>query len=140
MDYLFDSTPSSIHAYGVLDRSLGQEVAAYVHAHYPHKLTFHAQVSWMSPIKTRRLTIIGTKKIAVVDDIESENKFKLYSKTGKVKTFKLDTTEALFYVVADFIRAIKTHSAPIADGTQGMRVVKCIETTNKSIRTNKTST
>lgn len=152
MDYLFTATPKHITATGRKDRSLGQETVAYISVEYPGNLFFHTHVSWLSPIKIRRMTFVGTKKMLVYDDIEPSEKIKIYDKsvtvtrakhlrdlrvgyrTGAISIPNIPTQEGLFSMVKEFVQTIRTGKSPISDGAQGLRVVRCIEETNKSLR------
>jgi predicted dehydrogenase len=134
MEYLFKSKPISVRATGIIDPSLGQETSAHIEARYPGHILFHAHVSWISPVKTRRITIVGTKKIAVFDDMEPKNKIKLFDKNGSMTVPKLDHEEALMGVVSEFRDALSKHRPPRTDGAQGTRVVGYAEATTTSLR------
>lgn len=152
MDYLFTATPKNITATGRKDRSLDQETVAYICAEYPGNLFFHTHVSWLSPVKIRRMTFVGTKKMLVYDDIEPSEKIKIYDKsvtvirakhlqdlrvgyrTGAISIPNIPTQEGLFRMVKEFVQTIRTGKLPIADGSQGLRVVRCIEEATTSLR------
>ena len=145
MDYLFGKPPSSVRATGLQHIVLAQETVAYIRARYPGDLFLHCHVSWLSPIKIRRMIFVGTKKMAVYDDIEPSEKIKIYDKSVSVTTLhvgyrsgnaivpKLGVEEGLFGVVSEFVRSIRTGREPLTGGTQGLLVVRCIETATKSL-------
>ena len=147
MDYLFRLTPTSISATGLTDGSLKQETVAYVSTHYGKRVFLHTHVSWLSPIKIRRMIFVGTKKMAVYDDMEPSEKIKIYDKSvsvtkelrvgyrsGAAFVPRLGTEEALSGLVREFTRAIVSGKQPRTDGTQGFLVVRCIEAATKSLR------
>ncbi len=153
MHYLFGKTPTQISATGIAQQDLHQETVAHIAATYDHSLFLHSHVSWLSPIKIRRMIIVGTKKMAVYDDVEPSEKIKIYDKSvsvtsdpkeayalrvgyrsGAAVVPKLEVGEALFGVVSEFTRAITAGRSPITDGNQGLLVVRCIEAATKSLR------
>jgi len=147
MDYLFSGKPISIAATGMNHQDLKQETVAYITAHYPTDLFLHCHVSWLSPIKIRRMIIVGTKKMVVYDDMEPSEKIRIYDKSvtvthdlrmgyrsGAVIIPKLGVQEALSGVVSEFVRAIRTNKPPLTGGTQGALVVHCVEAATKSLR------
>lgn len=153
MDYVFGQTPISITATGLSDASLGQETIAYVSARYGKSLLLHTHVSWLSPIKIRRMMFVGTKKMLLYDDIEPSEKIKIYDKSvsvnrdpkdvyalrvgyrsGDVSIPHIGVEEGLWGMVREFARAIRTSKPATTDGTQGYRVVRCIEAATKSLR------
>lgn len=148
MQYLFGATPRKISATGIMQKDLHQETVAYITARYPSDLFLHCHVSWLSPIKIRRMIIVGTKKMVVYDDVEPSEKIKIYDKSvtvthdlhmgyrsGAVIIPKLGVQEALSSVVSEFIHAIRTNKPPRTDGTQGLLVVESIEAATTSLRT-----
>ncbi len=147
MDYLFGTKPISVTATGMSHANFNQETVAYISAQYPNSVFMHAHVSWLSPMKIRRMIIVGTKKMAVYDDIEPSEKIRIYDKSvtvthdlhmgyrsGSVTIPKLGVREALSGVTAEFVRAIRTGTSPLTDGTQGALVVRCVEAATKSLR------
>lgn len=153
MHYLFGMAPTQISATGIAQEDLHQETVAHIAATYDHTLFLHSHVSWLSPIKIRRMILVGTKKMAVYDDMEPSEKIKIYDKSVSVTTDpkqayalrvgyrsgtavvpKLDVGEALYGVVSEFIRSIRTGKPPLTDGNQGLLVVRCIEAATKSLR------
>lgn len=147
MDYLFGKTPTHISATGIRDASLGQETVMYISAQYGQHLFMHTHVSWLSPVKIRRMLFVGTKKMLIYDDIEPSEKIKIYDKSvtvthdlrvgyrsGSVFIPHISTEEGLYGMVSEFVRAIRTGKPPVTDGTQGLRVVRCIELANSSIK------
>lgn len=147
MDYLFGQKPTSISATGMMDSSLKQETVAYVSTHYGKHIFLHTHVSWLSPIKIRRMIFVGTKKMAVYDDMEPSEKIKIYDKSvtvtkelrvgyrsGAAFVPRLGSEEALTGIVRQFVRSIRTGKPAQSDGTQGLLVVRCITAATKSLR------
>ena len=55
-------------------------------------------------------------------------------RTGDVWAPRLDATEALHYVVAEFLESIREARKPLTDGEAGLRVVRILEAAQKSIK------
>lgn len=152
-DYLFGQMPTGIAATGISQKELHQETVAHIAISYGQTLFVHSHVSWLSPIKIRRMIFVGTKKMAVYDDMEPSEKIKIYDKSvsvardpkqsyalrvgyrsGAASVPRLGVEEALTGVVREFVRAVRTGRPPRTGGTQGLLVVRCISAATKSLR------
>ncbi len=125
---------------------------AFLTLRYPSGVLAHAHLSWLSPVKVRRLTIAGRSKMAIWDDVEPSEKVRIYDKgvetnpdyessarrmvsyrTGDMHAPALDATEALTKGIENFYRAI-TAGEPVRSAAQdGLAVVRVLEATDKSI-------
>lgn len=136
-----------------------QEEIFYLHLDYPKKVSCHLHVSWLSPLKIRRMMIVGTKKMAVYDDVEQSEKIKIYDKgviveklkkgtktaeqvrigyrSGDIKSPNLDIKEALRIMSSEFINALETRKKPLSDGEFGLKVVNILEVATSSSRSGK---
>jgi predicted dehydrogenase len=156
MDYLFGKSPVTISATGILHKELKQETVAYIVASYANNLLLHCHVSWVSPIKIRRIMFVGTKKMLIYDDIEPSEKIKIYDKglsffkdpkqsyqlrigyrSGSALIPNIPIEEGLFNMAEEFIRSIRLNVPPLTDGYMGLRVITCLETATKSLRRHK---
>lgn len=130
---------------------------AFINVEYPD-LNVHLNISWASPVKLRHTMIAGSKKMIVYDDIEPDEKIKIYDKSidfnlapeesawlstvsyrvGDIQIPKLwpANVEGLALSFADFIQAIKNKTAPKTDGYAGLRVVHLLENISKSAASN----
>lgn len=107
-------------------------VLAYVHA------------SWLDPHKIRQLTIVGSKKMAIFDDMEPEHKLQIHDKTVDSKTLaitsgavtfpRLDTTEPLLLECQEFINCMRERRQPLSDARQGLEVVRTLETAQRLLQ------
>ncbi len=101
----------------------------------------HGHVSWLDPHKTRKFTIVGSKKMIVFDDVVSTEKIKIYDKgvipkeygsygeslslrDGDIYSPAIKITEPLKIECQHFIDCIKTGKKPISDGQNGLDVTK----------------
>jgi len=151
MDFLIDKKPISVSSSGKAHIN-GLEDTAYVTAHFDNNMIAHFHVNWLSPVKVRTTLIGGEKKMLVWNDIEADEKIKVYDKGVEVQTTegihrrrvsyrsgdmwapKIDQTEALKLESKYFIDCITNNETPINDGHSGMRVVKMLVACNESIR------
>jgi predicted dehydrogenase len=151
--YLVPQKPLSIIATGISHTSTDIENIAYLTIFYESALIVHINLSWISPVKIRKILIGGTKKMIVYDDIEPTEKIKIYDsgytmqnaeditrmhveyRIGDIFIPKLDATEALNGLAKDFINAAETNSDPISNSGLGLSVIKILEAAERSIKT-----
>lgn len=152
MDYLVEQKATAVVATGKSHFESGLEDIAYLTVFFPDKMIAHFNVNWMSPVKVRTTLIGGDKKMIVWNDLEPDEKIKVYDKGVKVKSTenvynllvsyrsgdawvpKIDQIEALKLESEYFIDCITHNRAPINDGKSGLRVVRILEAANKSIK------
>src|SRR5918997_172004 len=125
MDYVVGRTPTALTATGSCHIEPGIENIAYVQLRFDDSLIANFHFNWLSPVKIRRTLIAGSRRMIVYDDIEPTEKVRVYDsgvtrneqepdeeetyqtlvsyRTGDVWVPKLDSTEALRYVVAEFL-------------------------------------
>ena len=157
MDYLVEREPVALTATGSSHIEAGIENIAYVMLRFRDSFIAHFHFNWLSPVKIRRTLIAGSRKMIVYDDIEPTEKVRVYDKgvttnriesdtdkeaayrtlvsyrTGDVWVPKLDSTEALTHVSAEFLDSILNKRAPLTDGSAGLRVVRLLEAAQESI-------
>lgn len=155
MDSLIDRQPLALTALGSCHIESGIENIAYLVLLFPDDFIAHFHFNWLAPVKIRRTLIAGSSKMILYDDIEPTEKVRVYDKgvtasrvsdreaayqtlvsyrTGDVWAPKLDSTEALKYVVADFLDALRLGRKPLSDGQAGLRVVRLLEAAQQSIK------
>ena len=153
MDHLLGRPPRAISATGVAHFENGIENIAYISAFYDNNLLGHIHVNWLAPVKVRKTLLSGSKRMVIYDDMEPSEKIKIYDRgidvvhdreaiynilieyrTGDMLAPKIDLTEALKRVTAEFADSIDQSRAPLTDGHAGLRVVRILEAANKSIR------
>jgi predicted dehydrogenase len=123
---------------------------------FPGGKLAHIHVSWLDPHKTRKLTVIGSKKMVVFDDTLPGYKvtihdkgFRLNEKTesnagwitvtqGDIINPNMDATEPLACEAKQFIECIRTGTKPISDGASGAQVVAVLEHGQRSLETGQT--
>src|SRR2546426_9179845 len=155
MDYLLDRQPDAVSAIGSCHIEQGIENIAYLMLHFPDDFIAHFHFNWLAPVKIRRTMIAGSRKMILYDDIEPTEKVRIYDKgvttnrtsdsaadyqtlvsyrTGDVWAPKLDSTEALRHVVAEFLNSIRGAHQALTDGAAGLRVVRLLEAAQQSIK------
>lgn len=78
--FLLGQNPTSVSAKGVSCVFEGTFDVAYLNMIFPNKISTYIHVSWLDPCKVRRITVVGSKKMAVLNDVENEQKIKIYDK------------------------------------------------------------
>jgi len=144
--------PAEVSACGQSYITEGIEDVVFCSISFKDKTMAHIHVSWLDPHKTRKLTVVGNKKMAVFDDMESSEKIRIYDKGVGVnpdyRTYGEDLTlrfgditipsikmkEPLRAECEHFIQSIQTGQRPRSDGYNGLRVVKVLEAAQKSLK------
>jgi len=155
MDYLIERQPEGVSALGSCHIEPGIENIAYLVMRFADDFIAHFHFNWLAPVKIRRTLIAGARKMILYDDIEPTEKVRVYDKgvtanrigdreadyqtlvsyrTGDVWAPRLDASEALRYVVAEFIDSIRSARKPLTDGAAGLRIVRLLEAAQQSIK------
>ncbi len=156
--YLLGKKPVSVSAQGMACVFDGIYDVAYVNLVFPGNVSAYVHVSWLDPCKVRRITVVGSKKMAVYNDVESENKIKIYDKgvntheytngsfgefqcsyhSGDITIPSIRFTEPLREECQHFIESIVNQTEPSSDGRDGLEVVKILETAQHSMSNGQT--
>jgi predicted dehydrogenase len=150
--YLLGKRPISVSAQGSPCVFDGIHDVAYINLRFPDNISAHIHVSWLDPCKVRRITVVGSKKMAVYNDIDNESKIKIYDKgvdapeytngfgefhcnyrTGDITIPNIRFTEPLRQECQHFIDCIVNHTEPCSGGHDGLDVVKILETAQHSL-------
>jgi predicted dehydrogenase len=150
MDHLIQGGPEAIVATGQTHLN-GHADIAFITLYFPDKIIAHINVNWLSPVKVRTTLIGGEKKMLVWDDIEADEKVKVYDKgvnisstegvynllvnyrSGDVWAPHLEQVEALYQELAYFVDCITNDLTPLNDGKAGLRIVKMLEAASESL-------
>jgi len=151
MDHLIEDSPEGLVATGQKHLN-GFEDVAFITLYFPNQVIAHVNVNWLSPVKVRTTLIGGEKKMLVWNDLEADEKVKIYDKgvdinnregvyellvsyrSGDMWAPQLEQVEALRLELAYFIHCLNTGEQPMNDGAAGLRVVRMLEAANKSLR------
>lgn len=149
--YLTEETPYEVQCVGGDYLRDGIEDVAFIYMKFPDGKLGHVHVSWLDPHKIRKLTIVGSKKMAVFDDMESSEKIRVYDKGvvaapdsalyGDELTLRfgdiiipfLKMQEPLLLECQHFVDCIIEGKKPISDGENGLEVLKVLDACDRSI-------
>jgi predicted dehydrogenase len=126
---------------------------AYVELDFPGNVLAHLHLSWLDPCKVRRLTVVGSRKMVVYDDMEPSEKIRVYDKgveappyTDSYEQFRLSYrhgdvvvpsipfSEPLKLECQHFVDCILNHCQPQSNGEVGLKVVRILELADISLR------
>jgi predicted dehydrogenase len=150
--YVLGMEPETVSAQGTACVIENIHDIAYLHMTFPGNVLAHIRISWLDPCKVRRITVVGSKKMAVYDDVESLEKIRIYDKgvevppyTSTYEEFKLSYRygdvviphlshmEPLRIECNHFLDSIRNKTQPLSNGESGLRVVKVLEAAERSL-------
>jgi len=151
--YILREFPVSINAQGKAHFKEDIEDVATMTLNFPNGTIAFIHNSWLDPDKIRKITIVGSKKMLVYDDISQNEKIKIFDKGveappyydsyaefhfsyryGDIYTPRLNQYEPLRRECEHFIECIREGKTPRSDGYSGLRIVSILEAANKSCR------
>ncbi len=151
--YLLKEKPRDVVSRGECYVQKGIEDVVFLTIEFEKKILANLQVSWLDPYKTRKLTVVGSKKMAGFDDLNaveplrifdkgvsyerkdaSFGEFKILLRDGDILSPKIPATEPLKEEFNHFLECIEKRQKPLCDGYDGYRVVKVLEAADESLR------
>jgi len=150
MDHLIKTRPEAIVATGEKHLN-GHEDVAFMTLYFPENVIAHINVNWLSPVKVRTTLIGGEKRMLVWNDLEADEKVKVYDKgvnitsregvyellvsyrSGDMWAPQLEQVEALRHELGYFVECVSSGRNPHNDGCAGLRVVKMLEAATESL-------
>ena len=151
--YVLQSEPTEVSARGVSHIRPGIHDVAYMEMRFPGNILAHVHLSWLDPCKVRRLTIVGSKKMVVCNDVSDGEKLRIYDKGvdrsyetdqfddfhlqyryGGVRIPHVPFEEPLRKQCEHFLACIRTGVRPQSDGRVGLKVVRILEQSDKSLQ------
>lgn len=150
--FLLKKDPISVTATGECYLQKGIEDVAFMTIHFADGMMAHIHVSWLDPHKDRKLTVVGSKKMAVFDDTQSAEKIWIYDKGvetkadystygeylslrfGDILIPQIESTEPLKVECQHFIDCVQTRKPPRSDGRDGLRVLKVLDAAQRSLK------
>ena len=151
VDYVVGARAEAVIATGRSHLN-GHADVAYMTVYYPDNVIAHLNVNWLSPVKIRMTLIGGEKKMLVWNDLEVDEKIKVYDRGVKITNTedvyqalvsyrsgdmwapKVEATEALQKELAYFTDCVEHNQRPFNDGMAGMRVVQMLEAAENSLK------
>lgn len=148
--YLLDALPLAVSARGATYVSEKIEDVVFVLLTFPNNVIAHIHASWLDPSKTRQMTLVGSEKMIVYDDVDPEAKLKIYDKgvykrgaaygefqlrvhSGDIFIPRIDMTEPLRNECRHFVDCILNHKEPQTGAENGLRVVSVLEAAQRSL-------
>jgi predicted dehydrogenase len=150
--FVLDSMPTSVRAHGEACVRASVEDVAWLTLEFPGGVAAHVHASWLDPCKTRRVTVVGDRKMVVYDDVADLDKITIYDRGvevlpytdtygefrlsyryGDVHRPRLAWVEPLKQECAHFVECAQNGTKPRSDGLEGRRVVAILEATDRSL-------
>lgn len=154
LHYILDSKPTLVSARGstYVNTSRNLPEVVYLNIVFENGVMANLRLSWLDPVKQRTLTVVGSQKMLVYDDI-SENKVVMYDKGvdipdyslteaefrasyrhGDEEILKVEWDEPLGVECKHFVDCIRNGKTPLSDAEDGLRVLRVLETAQRSLK------
>jgi predicted dehydrogenase len=140
--YLVDEDPELATAQGSASITKGVEDVVFCFLRFPSGKIAHMHLSWLDPHKMRKMTVVGSEKMVVFDDMEPERKVTVYEKSagssgelhsGDIHIPKISTAEPLRLECAHFLELIDGRHDRGKVARDGARVVRALEMLTESL-------
>ena len=146
--FLLDEEPSEVLARGESFLKPGVEDVVFCHLRFPSGKVAHMHLSWLDPHKMRRMTVVGTEKMAVFDDMELDRKVTVYdsaaepslrsygewsTRTGDVYSPRIPNAEPLRLECEHFLGLVRGEGDRLAAARAGLGVVRALEQLQASL-------
>ena len=148
---LLGETPVKVYAHGRSYLQPGIEDVVFMTMEFSSGVMAHVQMSWLDPRKERRLTVVGSKKMVVLDDMETREKLRVYDKgvsrppeytsygeslavrEGDITIPKIPNVEPLSAELRHFVQVAQGKAKARVDGRHGVTVVGILEAASRSL-------
>ena len=149
--YLLGEMPVTLSAQGKSYLQRGIEDVVFLNLTFASGVMAHVQMSWLDPHKVRRLTVVGSRQMAVFDDMQPREKLTIYDKgvnrppeyrsygesltirEGDIFIPRLPNVEPLTVQFQHFIRVVRGEEKGRADHADGVRVVRVLDAATRSL-------
>lgn len=149
--FLLGEAPISVAAQGHSYLQKGIEDIVFLHMNFRSGVMAHVQMSWLDPHKERRLTVVGSRQMAVFDDMASREKLRVYDKgvdrppeygsygesltirEGDIFIPRIPNTEPLTAQLSHLVRVVRKQDTPRADARDGVRTVRVLDAASRSL-------
>jgi len=149
--HLLEEEPIAVTAYGESYIQKGVEDVVFLGLQFNDGKVANIHLSWLDPHKLRRITIVGSKKMVVFDDMEASEKLKVYDKGVKSLSYEtygeylslrfgditipsIKIAEPLRAEAEHFIQSIESRKEPKTGGRDGLKVVKILMAAQESLK------
>ncbi len=146
--HLIDEEPIECSAHGESYVRGGVEDVVFCYLRFPSGKVAHLHLSWLDPHKERRITVVGSKRMATFDDMQIQGKLTVYDKgfdedtsswgeyiarAGESFSPRISSAEPLRLECEHFVDCIREGRTPRSDGHVGLRVVRVLEALQRSL-------
>jgi predicted dehydrogenase len=146
--HLAEEEPYELNARGESYMREGIEDVVFAFMRFPSGVAAHLHLSWLDPHKERRFTVVGSRRMATFDDMDTERKVTVYDKgfdqkadtygeyitrSGDIWSPRVRNDEPLRLECEHFVECIRTGRAPLSDGESGLRVVRVLSGLQQSL-------
>ena len=148
--FLLGDCPRSVTALGRSYLQPGIEDVVFLTMAFDSGVVAHAQMSWLDPHKERRLTLVGSRQMAVFDDMVPREKLRIYDKgverpeyrswgeslavrEGDIFIPRVSNAEPLAVQLKHFAQVVRGQAVPRADAADGVRVVRVLDAASRSL-------
>jgi len=155
VQYVVGSPIKTVHVTASTHNPRGLVDVAYLHLEMESQISAHVHLSWLSPVKVRRMIFSGTKSSLIYDDIEPTEKIKIYDhgvsfdvtdvearkqvlvnyRRGEMRAPAIDNSEALAAELVEIAAALRGQPSTAATGEDGLAIVKVLEASGRSLAT-----
>ena len=150
---LLGDTPVRITAQGKSYLQPGIEDVVFMNLEFASGVMAHVQMSWLDPHKERRLTVVGSEKMVVFDDMQSREKLKIYDKgvdrppdyhsfgeslsirEGDIAIPRIPNAEPLAAELRHFLAVASGSEVSRTPASNGVAVVRVLEAASQSLAT-----
>jgi len=152
--FLLGKEPTDVSARGQSYLREGVEDVVFLTLSFADNSMASIHVSWLDPHKVRKLTIVGSGKMAVFDDLEATEKLKVYDKGaefgsdydtfaeyiglrfGDITIPHVNVGEPLRLECMHFLECVRDRKQPVSDGRDGLRVIRVLDAAQQSLKNN----
>jgi len=146
--HLIGEEPEECLAHGASFVRAGVQDVVFCYLRFPSGIVAHLHLSWLDPHKERRLTVVGSRRMATFDDMLIEGKLTIYDKgfdedtrswgeyiarSGDIFSPRIPSLEPLRIECEHFLECVRAGAAPRSDGHSGLRVVRVLERLQRSL-------
>ena len=153
-DFLLDDLPLEVSCLGSCKLDSKNEDTSYTSFRYQRGVLAHAHASWLNPRKVRQITVVGSKKMALWDDLNLDHPITIYDSSigldqsyysdsfashrlsynrGDVTMPNIPTNEPLFEEISHFAKVIRGEEVNRSSGEYGSEVVKSLQAADQSL-------
>jgi predicted dehydrogenase len=155
--YWLDAKPTSVSATGGAWINSGIEDAVFATLRYPNEILVNLHASWLNPLKTRDIRVVGDKRMLTFDDVQQSEPLRIYDKhvddevaqvpfvdsfssfrmivrEGDIVVPRVPLSQPLKRECEHFLDCIENSTPPISGGPEGIAVVQVLDAISRSMR------